>query len=91
MKTEISGLIKENGTELGPIEATTRHMTIEITGAAGTITGSKSVAGLEFTEVDTYEFTGPTETFDIDVNAAGTLVMLTTTGSFTSAYLITEG
>ena len=91
MKTNITGLIQEGGTVLGPIEATTRHMTIQITGTAGTITGSKCVQGEVFTDVDTYDFGGDTETFDIDVNAAGTVIQLTTTGSFTSAWLITEG
>lgn len=91
MRTEITGLIQEGGQVIGPIEATTRHMTIEITGEAGTITGSKSINGEVFTDVDTYAFTGPVETFDIDVNAAGTVIQLTTTGSFTSAWLILEG
>ena len=91
MKTEITGLIQEGGTVLGPIEATTRHMTIEIAGEAGTITGAKSVNGEVFTDVATYDFTGPVETFDIDVNTPGTVVQLTTTGSFTSASLIMEG
>lgn len=91
MKTEITGLIQEGGTVIGPIEATTRHMTIEIAGEAGTITGAKSINGETFTDVDTYDFTGPVETFDIDVNAAGTVIQLTTTGSFTSAWLILEG
>ena len=91
MKTEITGLIQEGGTVLGPIEATARHMTIEIVGEAGTITGAKSINGETFTDVDTYDFTGPVETFDIDVNAAGTVIQLTTTGSFTSAWLILEG
>ena len=91
MKTNITGLIQEGGTVLGPIEATTRHMTIEIVGEAGTITGAKSVTGEVFTDVDTYDFTGPVETFDIDVNTAGTVIQLTTTGSFTSASLIMEG
>ena len=91
MKTNITGLIQEGGTVLGPIEATTRHMTIQITGTAGTITGAKCVKGDVFTDVDTYDFTGPTETFDIDVNTPGTIIQLTTTGSFTSAWLITEG
>ena len=40
MKTEITGLLNEAGTVLGPIEATTRHMTIQITGTAGTITSA---------------------------------------------------
>lgn len=91
MKTNITGLITNEGTAIGPIAATTRHMTVQITGEAGTITGSKSVDGETFTDVDTYDFTGPTETFDIDVNAAGTVIQLTTTGSFTSAWLILEG
>ena len=91
MKTEITGLIKEGGMVLGPIEATTRHMTIQIKGEAGTITGAKCIIGDVFTDVDTYDFTGPVETFDIDVNAAGTVIQLTTTGSFTSAWLILEG
>ena len=73
MKTEITGLIQEGGTVLGPI------------------TGAKSINGEAFTDVDTYDFTGPVETFDIDVNAAGTVIQLTTTGSFTSAWLILEG
>lgn len=91
MKTNITGLITNEGTAIGPIAATTRHMTVQITGEAGTITGSKSVDGETFTDVDTYDFTGPVETFDIDVNAAGTVIKLTTTGSFTSAWLILEG
>ena len=91
MKTEITGLIQEGGTVLGPIEATTRHMTIEIVGEAGTITGAKSINGETFTDVDTYDFTGPTETFDIDVNTPGTIIQLSTTGTFTEAWLITEG
>ena len=91
MKTNITGLIQEGGTVLGPIEATTRHMTLQITGTAGTITGSKCVQGEVFTDVDTYDFTGPTETFDIDVNTPCTVIQLTTTGTFTEAWLITEG
>ena len=91
MKTEITGLIQEGGTVLGPIEATTRHMTIEIVGEAGTITGAKCIIGDVFTDVDTYDFTGPVETFEIDVNAAGTVIQLTTTGIFDSAWLILEG
>lgn len=91
MKTNITGLITNEGTAIGPIAATTRHMTVQITGEAGTITGSKSVDGETFTDVDTYDFTGPTETFDIDVNTPGTIIQLTTTGSFTSAWLILEG
>jgi len=91
MKTNITGLIHEGGKVIGPIEATTRHMTIEIVGETGTITGAKSVNGEAFTDVDTYNFTGPVETFDIDVNVAGTSIQLTTTGSFTSAWLILEG
>lgn len=91
MKMNITGLISNDGTEIGPIEATTRNMTIEITGTAGTISGSKSVSGETYTIADTYEFTGPTETFDIDVNVPGTMIMLSTTGTFTSAALITEG
>lgn len=91
MKTEITGLLNEAGTVLGPIEATTRHMTIQITGTAGTITGAKSVTGEVFTNMDTYTFSGPTETFDIDVDCPGTIIQLTTTGTITSAWLITEG
>ena len=91
MKTEVTGLLNEGGTVLGPIEATTRHMVIEITGTSGTITGAKSVNGKTFTDADTYEFTGPTETFDIDVNTPRTIIQLTTTGTITSAWLITEG
>lgn len=93
MKTEITGLIQEGGTVLGPIEATTRHMTIEISGTAGTITGAKNVSGRydTYTDVDTYEFTGPVETFDIDVNTPGTIIMLKTTGTFVNAVLLTEG
>lgn len=91
MKTNITGLIQEGGTVLGPIEATTRHMTIQLTGTAGTITGAKSLDGETFTNADTYTFTGPTETFDIDVNTPGTIIQLTTTGTFTEGWLITEG
>lgn len=91
MKSEITGLIQEGGTVLGPIAATTRHMTIEITGTAGTITGAKSVNGEVFTDVDTYNFTGPVETFDIEVATPNTIIQLNTTGTFTSAWLITEG
>lgn len=91
MKINITGLIQEGGTVIGPIEATTRHMTIQITGTAGTITGAKSVTGEVFTAVDTYDFSGPTETFDIDVDTAGTIIQLTTTGTITEAWLITEG
>ena len=91
MKTNITGLITNEGTAIGPIAAPTRHMTVQITGEAGTITGSKSVDGETFTDVDTYDFTGPTETFDIDVNTPGTIIQLTTTCSFTSAWLIMEG
>lgn len=91
MKTEITGLIQEGGTVLGPIAATTRHMTVEITGTAGAITGAKSVNGETFTSVDVYDFAGPTETFDIDVNTPNTVIQLTTTGTFEEAWLITEG
>ena len=91
MKTNITGLITNEGTAIGPIAATTRHMTVQITGEAGTITGSKSVDGETFTDVDTYDFTGPTETFDIDVNTPGTIIQLSTTGTFTEAWLILEG
>ena len=91
MKTEITGLLNAAGTVLGPIKATTRHMVIEVTGTAGTITGAKSVNGEVFTDADTYTFTGPTETFDIDVNTPGTIIQLTTTGTFTAGLLITEG
>lgn len=91
MKTEITGLIQEGGTVLGPIEATTRHMTIQIKGEAGKITGAKSVTGDSYSNIDTYTFTGPKETFDIDVNTPGTIIQLTTTGSFMEAWLITEG
>ena len=87
----ITGLLNNSGTVLGPIEATTRHMTIEITGTAGIITGAKSVKGDVFTDVDTYEFLGDTDTFDIDVNTPGTIIQLTTTGTFEDAWLITEG
>lgn len=90
MKSNISSLITGD-TVLGPITGTTRHMTIEVTGTAGTITGAKSVTGEVFTDVDTYDFTGPTETFDIEVDAAGTIIKLTTTGTFTAVWLITEG
>lgn len=89
-KYDITSLITST-TELGPITGTTRHMTIEITGTEGTITGYKSVNGETFTAVDTYDFAGDTETFDIDVNVPGTVVKLTTTGTFTAATLITEG
>lgn len=91
MKTNVTGLLNADGTVLGPISGTTRHMTIQITGTAGTITGSKLVNGETFTDVDTYDFTGPTETFDIDVNTPGTVIQLTTTGTITEAWLITEG
>lgn len=91
MKTNITSLITNEGTSLGPIAATTRHMTVEITGTAGTIIGAKSVQGNTFTNVDTYDFQGPTETFDIEVNTKDTIIELTTTGTFTEAWLITEG
>lgn len=91
MKSNITSLITNEGKTLGPIEGSTRHMTIEITGTAGTITGAKSVNGEVFTSVDAYDFAGPTETFDIDVNARDTIVQLTTTGTFEEAWLITEG
>ena len=91
MKTNITGLLNEGGTVLGPINGTTRHMTVQITGTAGTITGGKLVDGETFTDVDTYDFTGPTETFDIDVNTPCTVIQLTTTGTITEAWLITEG
>ena len=68
-----------------------KKRSIEIVGETGTITGAKSVNGEAFTDVDTYNFNGPVETFDIDVNVAGTSIQLTTTGSFTSAWLILEG
>lgn len=84
-------MIQERNTIIGPIEATTRHMTVEITGTAGTITGAKSVNGEVFSAVDTYDFAGPTETFDIDVNTPNVIIQLTTTGTFTEAWLITEG
>ena len=91
MKQNLTELISNDGKTLGPIEATTRNMTIELTGTAGTITGAKSVNGEVFTDTDTFDFSGPTETFDIDVNVAGTIVKLTTTGTITAAWLITEG
>ncbi len=91
MKQNLTELISNDGKSLGPIEATTRNMTIEITGTEGTITGAKSVNGEVFTDTDTFDFSGPTETFDIDVNVAGTIVKLTTTGTITAAWLITEG
>ena len=91
MKQNLTALISNDGKSLGPIAATTRNMTIEITGTAGTITGAKSVNGEVFTDTDTFTFTGPTETFDIDVNVAGTIIQLTTTGTFESAWIITEG
>lgn len=91
MKQNLTELISNDGKTLGPIAATTRNMTIEITGTAGTITGAKSVNGTVFTDTDTFTFSGDTETFDIDVNVAGTIIQLTTTGTFESAWLITEG
>ena len=91
MKMNVTGLLNGDGTVLGPIEATTRHMTIEVTGTSGTITGAKSIDGETFTDVDTYDFSGPTETFDIDVNTPGTVIQLTTTGTITAATIITEG
>lgn len=91
MKSTITSLINEAGTQLGPIEGTSRHMAIQITGTAGTITGSISVDGETFTDIDTYSFTGPTETLSIEAPAAGIYMKLTTTGTFTAAYLITEG
>lgn len=91
MKINVTGLINNLGTVLGPIEATTRHMTIEIFGEPGIITGAKSVLGDVFTDMDTYSFNGPKETFDIDVNCPGTIIQLTTTGIINKAYLITEG
>ena len=91
MKQNLTELISNDGKTLGPIEATTRNMTIEITGERGTITGAKSVLGREFTDTDTFDFVGPVETFDINVNVAGTIIKLTTTGTFETAWLITEG
>ena len=91
MDTNITSLISADGKSLGPIVATTRHMTVEVIGTAGVITGAKSVKGEEFTGVDVYDYTGPDETFDIDVNTPNTVIQLTTTGSFTEAWLITEG
>lgn len=89
MKYEITSLI--NGNVLGPIEGTTPNMAIEIVGTAGTITGAISVNGENWTDVDTYDMSGTDETFNIYVSAPGVLVRLTTTGSFTQAYLIKEG
>lgn len=91
MRSNIKSLITGGGKNLGPIMGTTRHMTIEVTGTPGTITGSKSVTGVAYTEMDTYDFEGPVETFDIDVDAFGTFVHLSTTGTFTDAWIITEG
>lgn len=89
MKDTITSLINEAGTELGPFTASS-HMAIQITGEAGTITGSISVDGETFTDIDTYSFTGPTETLNIDA-VAGVQVKLTTTGTFTAALLVKEG
>lgn len=86
---DISSSIGNDGTTIGPITAT-RNMTIQITGEAGTITGAISVDGETFTDMDTYSFTGPTETFDIVVGTNGTVIQLTTTGTFSSATLIKE-
>ena len=90
MSDNITGLINEAGTTLGPFVAS-RHMAVQITGEAGTITGSISVDGETFTDIDTCSFTGPTETLSIEAPAAGVMVQLTTTGTFTAALLIKEG
>lgn len=89
MKDTITSLISEDGSTLGPFIAS-RHMAVQITGEAGTITGSISVDGETFTDIDTYSFTGPTETISIEAPVAGVSVKLTTTGSFTAAELVKE-
>lgn len=82
-------MINEAGTSLGPIVAS-RNMTLQATGTAGTVTGYISLDGETWTAINTYSFTGETETFDILVNTPGTLVKLETTGTFTAAMLLKE-
>ena len=88
---DVSNYITADNTELGPLSNTRRHMTVEITGTAGTITAMVSVNGDVYTETDTFDFVGPVETFDIDLNVDGTKVKLVTTGTITKALLIMEG
>lgn len=88
VRTDVSNYITGEGKVLGPLTDTTRHMTVEITGTAGTVTALQSVNGDVYTEVDTFDFSGPTETFDIDVNVDGTKVKLTTTGTFAKVWLL---
>ena len=87
---DVSNYITADNTELGPLSNTVRHMTVEITGTAGTITAMVSVNGDVYTETDTFDFVGPVETFDIDLNVDGTKVKLVTTGTITKALLIME-
>ena len=87
---DVSNYITDGNTVLGPLTNTVRHMTVEITGTTGTITAMVSVNGDVYTETDTFDFVGPVETFDIDLNVDGTKVMLKTTGTITKAMLIME-
>ena len=88
MISKATSLINEAGTDLGPIERTSRNMAIQVTGEAGTITGSTSIDGVNFSDIDTYDFTGPTEVIAVTVPC--TIVKFTTTGTFTEAWVVTE-
>ena len=66
-------------------------MTLELVGRVGTLTGSISVNGDFYTDLATLKVSGANYIFGVDVNAAGTLVKITATGTIISAYLITEG
>lgn len=74
-----------------------RHATLFATGTAGTLTVSISGNDLDdeeitWTEQDTYTMSGTTATIPATFNcAAGTLVKIETTGTFTDFAIIWEG
>lgn len=67
-------------------------MSVQVTGTTGTLTGrtSHSQDGT-FTDQNTIQMDSTDMTFGLDVNCAGEWVEIETSGTITSATLITEG
>lgn len=84
-------IISEDGKSTTFI-AGSRHMSVEMVGTAGTISGSTSHAeDGTFTAINSIVMDTTDFTFGIDVDCAGVAVKLETTGSFTSGTVIMEG
>ena len=90
MILHIRSLITGENT-IANLEAGSRHGTLQVKGTAGELTGYMSLDGETWQACDTYDMTGTSAVLELLVPAAGALIKIVTTGTFTDAWVNWEG